>query len=180
MNRLQKVVILLDSVESLQAKHSWCGETHLQKTTYFLQTLLDVPLDYEFVLYKYGPFSFELSDELVRIRADGLLKSVPTPPYGTTLQLEEESRNLRNKFAKTREQFKQDIEILTDEIGNKGVKELERLTTIHYIKSQNGNSVAPEAVITRLIELKPHIDYKDGEESYKTLESMIERFRGKH
>ena len=178
MNRLQKVVILLDSVESLQAKHSWC-EKLIFKNNVFLQTL-DVPLDYEFVLYKYGPFSFELSDDLVRIRADGLLKSVPTPPYGTTLQLEEESRNLRNKFAKTREQFKQDIEILTDEIGNKGVKELERLTTIHYIKSQNGNSVAPEAIITRLIELKPHIDYKDGEESYKTLESMIERFRGKH
>ena len=36
--------------------------------------MCEVPTGFEFILYMYGPFSFDLSDELTSIRADGLLK----------------------------------------------------------------------------------------------------------
>ena len=64
MTRLQRVAVLTKLTEKLHESGSWCGETHLQKAAYFLQELFNVLLVYEFILYKHGPFSFALRDEL--------------------------------------------------------------------------------------------------------------------
>jgi hypothetical protein len=61
------------------------GETHMQKATFFLQELIKVPLGFEFLLYKHGPFSFDLRDELTFMRAQGFLRLEPQYPYGPTL-----------------------------------------------------------------------------------------------
>ena len=42
MKRLQKIAILLDLGDAMKYQGSWCGETHYQKTAYFLQELLKV------------------------------------------------------------------------------------------------------------------------------------------
>ena len=56
MERLQRASILLRLNEELRKSGSWAGETHMQKATFFLQELLAVPLGFDFVLYKHGPF----------------------------------------------------------------------------------------------------------------------------
>ena len=61
----------------------WSGETHLQKATYLACWLVDIPFDFDFILYKHGPFSFELRDELGSMRADRLLDREPQPPVRT-------------------------------------------------------------------------------------------------
>ena len=43
MKRLQSNAVLLSLIDNLQAKGSWCGETHVQKATYFIQELFGVP-----------------------------------------------------------------------------------------------------------------------------------------
>jgi hypothetical protein len=63
MERLQRASILLTLNEELRRAGSWAGETHMQKATYFLQELTRIPLEFDFVLYKHGPFSFDLRDE---------------------------------------------------------------------------------------------------------------------
>jgi hypothetical protein len=60
MNRLQRAVVLLSLLERLKERGSWCGETHLQKSAYFLQDMLSAPLGFDFILYKHGPFAFDL------------------------------------------------------------------------------------------------------------------------
>ncbi|HHY09578.1 MAG TPA: hypothetical protein GX528_03325 [Firmicutes bacterium] len=175
MNRLQKIVVLLDLIENLQAKGSWCGETHIQKAAYFLQTLFKVPFGYEFVLYRYGPFSFDLSGELVRMKADGLLQSVPTPPFGVRFHPVDESNQLRSQFVRTRQSFEQAIGILTDEIGNKGVKELEKLATVQYIRLGNEEKLLFEEIAEKLTELKPHIGREEAEEAVIMFDSMKKR-----
>src|SRR6266508_496167 len=77
MKRLQRAALLTELVEQMRAHDSWCGETHLQKATYFLQELLDVEMDYDFVLYKHGPFSFDLRDELGDFVSDKLIRYQP-------------------------------------------------------------------------------------------------------
>ena len=69
MERLQRAAVLLSLIEQLKDRGSWCGDTHIQKTTYFLQELLKVPLGFEFILYKHGPYSFDLEDEITALRA---------------------------------------------------------------------------------------------------------------
>ena len=68
MDRLQRASVLLALNEQLRAAGSWAGETHMQKATYFLQHLMGVPLAFDFILYKHGPFSFDLRDELTAMR----------------------------------------------------------------------------------------------------------------
>ena len=73
MKRLQQAAILVSLIEALEKKDSWCGETNVQKATYFLQELFGVPLGFKFILYKYGPYSFDLSEKLTYLCADSIL-----------------------------------------------------------------------------------------------------------
>ena len=82
MDRLRRAALLTRLIELLRKKGSWCGETHIQKSTFFVQNLMKVPLSFDFILYKHGPFSFDLRDELTGLRADGLIRLEPQWPYG--------------------------------------------------------------------------------------------------
>ena len=83
MERLQKAAILTELADQLRREGSWCGHTHMQKATYFLQDLLEVPTGYEFILYKHGPYSFDLSEEMTTLRADYLIEfDHKSPGYG--------------------------------------------------------------------------------------------------
>ena len=57
---VKQTVLVLLLLDQMSKQDSWCGETHVQKCAFFLQEGLEVPLDFEFIMYKYGPFSFEL------------------------------------------------------------------------------------------------------------------------
>lgn len=83
MKRLQREAVLLSLIIEMKARGSWCRETHIQKTTYFLQELLEVPMGFEFILYKHGPFSFDLSDEITAMRSNALLQYQSHAPYGS-------------------------------------------------------------------------------------------------
>ena len=48
MNRSRQAAIVVALSENLQSNGSWCGETHVQKSTYFLQKMAKVPLSFEF------------------------------------------------------------------------------------------------------------------------------------
>ena len=59
-----RCALIVELVEKLHAQGSWCGETHVQKATYIVQDLAKLNIGYKFVIYKHGPFSFDLSSEL--------------------------------------------------------------------------------------------------------------------
>ena len=61
MNRLSQDAVLVGLARRLYEQGSWTGETHIQKAAYLLHELRDVPFDFAFILYKHGPFSFELA-----------------------------------------------------------------------------------------------------------------------
>lgn len=49
MEGLQRAAVVFSLIDALSAAGSWCGETHIQKATYFLQEMLDVQLGYDFI-----------------------------------------------------------------------------------------------------------------------------------
>jgi uncharacterized protein YwgA len=102
VKRLQRAAVLIDLVERLRAHDSWCGETHLQKAAYLLQQLADVDLDYDFVLYKHGPFSFDFRDELNELLVDGIIRYEPQPPpYGPRIAVTAQAERVREMYPKT-------------------------------------------------------------------------------
>src|SRR5947209_20132760 len=101
MNRRQRQAVLLSLIEQLRAHGSWCGETHIQKSAYFLQELAGVPLDLNMIFYKHGPYSFDLSDEITALRGDLLLSVQTREPYGPSLWLTDNSQRLLDRFQAT-------------------------------------------------------------------------------
>jgi uncharacterized protein YwgA len=178
MKKIQREAILAYLADGLIKNGSWCGETHLQKATYFLQELMEVPTEFEFILYKHGPFSFDLRDELTTMRANGLLELVVRhPQYGSSLIPTQFSQEFRNQFPKTLARYREQIDFVSTELGEKNVSELERLGTALFITLEEGPT-SQESRARRLIEIKPHIGFDEAYAAVRQLDSIVERSRG--
>ena len=176
MTRLKRYAVLLLLVKSLNEKGSWCGETHIQKSTYFLQELLGVPLGFEFILYKYGPFSFDLSDELTAMRADKVVDIESRLPYGPGVVPGPRSSLLERLFPKTLGKYRSRVEFVASELAGYGVSELERIATALYVRvecARMGNSNFNYRT-ERIHELKPHIAKKEARDALQK-ERMISK-----
>src|SRR5262249_38243894 len=137
---LKRAAVLLTLLECLKAHGSWCGETHLQKSTYFLQELLKVPLDFNFIFYKHGPYSFDLSDAITGLRADQLLGLKIRDPYGPSLVATEGAQWLYDRFPVPRDVYMQAVEFVATRVGQKTVADLERLATALYVTLEDDSA----------------------------------------
>jgi hypothetical protein len=172
MEHLERASIILTLADNLRKNGSWTGETHIQKAGYFLQQLLNVPTDLRYILYKHGPFSFELRDLLTYMQAEDFIKWVPQPPYGPSLQQGGLSEELELQFGSKSQQFKTQIEFVAERLGRKTVAELERLATALYVTQEEGLSGAYRA--NRIVQLKPHVSFDQAELAVKELDKIIE------
>jgi hypothetical protein len=157
MKRLKKAVILAELAKRMRDNGSWCGETHIQKAAFCLQELLKVPMGYTFVLYKHGPFSFDLRDEITEFRIYDLLRLEPrSAPYGPSLRPTSNAEELKERFPKTMAAYIERIDFVARMFGRKGVAELERLATALFVTKTNprgSNEQRAEMIHT----LKPHV-----------------------
>ena len=173
MERDQQTALILDLIDNLLSKGSWCGETHIQKAAFFLQKLLGVPTDYEFILYRHGPFSFDLRDEITDFRALGLLKLQPMPmPYGPTLRETENATELIRRFPVTVGRFRDRIELVAECLGNKRVAELERLATALYV-TLDAKSAPTEDRAAKIGEIKPRVPYDLALAAVREVDSIV-------
>ena len=157
MNYSERAALVAELVDRLHAHGSWAGETHLQKTLFFLQDGLNVPLEYDFILYKHGPFSFAFRDELAQMRVDGLLDLKANPiPYGPSFVSTETSKAWRTIMTAVVEEFEPQVEYVADKLGPKGVVALEKLATSLYFTIQSPNAPT-ESRAEAIHEVKPHI-----------------------
>lgn len=175
MNSQQRAVVLLDLLDALRQRGSWCGETHLQKATYFLEEMCGAPLGFTFVLYRHGPYSFDLSDELTALRADLLLGLQTRPPYGPTFVLGENAARMLENFAITRQRYEPHIRFVADQLGSSRVVDLERLATALYVTRESAPGTAIETRAARLNQLKPHIPIDLAARAVLDVDGMIQK-----
>jgi len=174
MKRLQRDAVILSIVENLRSKGSWCGETHIQKTVYFVQELLGVPLEFDFVLYKHGPYSFDLSDELIAMRADYLLKLQPQPyPYGPSFVQGKSSQLIKKRYPKTLEKYNPMVKFVADKLGGKNVAELERLATALYVTREINTDNNIESRAQCIHKLKPHVSLDEARDAVSVVDTFI-------
>src|SRR5260370_37673794 len=174
MKELQKAALLAALADKLLEQGSWCGETHLQKGTYFLQELLQVPMEFKFILYKHGPFSFDLRDELTAMRADALLELHLQPgPYGPSLIPTPTSKEMRARYAVTLGRYERQLDFAARKLGNKRVAELERLGTAHFVKHHDKAARTAEELAKRIHQLKPHVSVDQALSAIRALEDIV-------
>ena len=175
MEWLQKAAVLTRLVDRLRDKGSRCGATRVQKSTLYLQELMKVPLGFNFIMYKHGPFSFDLRDELSNLEIDNLLKTEPVWPYGTEIVVSDQGRYIQGTRRKTLERFERRIGFVAETLGGRAVGDLERLSTaffvdLHKSRYQLSPSASVDERARKLAELKPHI-------SIQSAKSAIEEHR---
>src|SRR5215469_4276741 len=133
MSDLQLYRLILTVAGELRQRGSWTGETHVQKVGYFLQDLMGIPLQADYILYKHGPYSFDLRRTLSAMRAYQYVEWQPNPyPYGPTL-VEGPLAGTLKKFTKDPADYRDRIAFAAQWLGPKRVAELERLGTALYV-----------------------------------------------
>lgn len=172
MSRLSQDAILIGLARRLYERGSWTGETHIQKSAYLLRELMDVDFDFDFILYKHGPFSFELRDELTEMRADKLLeRQAQEPPFGPRLVVTQRGEELERRFEKTMARYAPKLDWITDQLGASGVAELERLATAVWVTRQDEQASEQERAKV-LHKLKPHVSIEDAEAAVQRVDKL--------
>lgn len=143
----------------LREHGSWSGETHLQKATYLLQHLAGVPLHYVFILYKHGPFSFQLRDALAAMRAHGILKLEMQPyPYGPSFVVPpDQKEGIEKHYPRALKKYGDKLDFVADWVGAFKASDLEQVTTALYASLECGTDASAAARINRVRALKPHV-----------------------
>ena len=156
LQALEKQAVVIQTIDSLRKKGSWTGETHIQKTLFFLQSLLRVPLGYQFVLYKHGPYSFDLHEDIGRMRAHDFTQFELRPPYGPSFTLGRLANRLLDRYEETLGRYGSAIEFASESLGVADTRELERYGTALFVSLEHPEQ-STEALCQKIIELKPHI-----------------------
>ena len=169
MKQLERSALICRLVDAMQLAESWAGETQIHKCVYFLQNLLDVPAGYDFILYKHGPFSFDLQRELASMMARLQLEVEPRRNHGPSFKL-----GLRGRLQLDRaERYDNAINFAAKELSTKDVRTLERLSTTFFVQSQNPG-LNDYQIARRVNELKPHISTELGINAVKDVAAMRE------
>ena len=147
-------------VDEMRESGSWVGETHIQKCVYFLQNMMGIPTDYGFVLYKHGPYSFDLQGELAVLTSSHRLewelhvkKYRPSCKWG---MLGENQASFRLR------RYDDAVKFVAQEISTKDVRALERLSTAFLIQFENPD-LEEEQIVQNLRDIKPHISSDSAE-----------------
>ncbi|WP_449244054.1 hypothetical protein [Desulfobacca acetoxidans] len=177
MDRIKNAAIILRLIDKLREKGSWCGETHIQKATFFLQELMQVPMEFDFILYKHGPFSFDLRDELTALRADGLIELEPRWPCGPRLASTDLNEYIQKLYSNTIARYDKKITFIAEILGDKGVTELERLATALYVTKNRTFETLNAERAEELTELKPHITLESAKNAIEEIDSIMNEAR---
>jgi len=175
MEGTKRQVVILSLIESMKNCGSWCGETHIQKSLYFLQTMIEVPTEFDYILYKHGPFSFELRDSLGEMRGNMLVDLNSRFPYGPSYRSTETGKALVERYPKTAAMYQKEIDFIAQHFSNLGVAELERLATALFITKEAGK-VSIEERAKRINEIKPHISVDVAAAAIQEVEKLVKEF----
>jgi len=176
MERFETASLIVALTEQLRENQSWAGETHLQKATYVLKRVLHVPIEFDFILYKHGPFSFDLRDEIGWMRSTRLLEwEVRSNFYGPSLRAGQLSPTLKRQFPKMPERYSRELDFVAQRFGGKNVAALERLTTAIYVTLDE--PTPPQQRAAYVHELKPHVSVPEADAALLEADDLIEAAR---
>ncbi|HYM62046.1 MAG TPA: hypothetical protein VEZ11_14285 [Thermoanaerobaculia bacterium] len=172
LNGLQRSAIVAILVKEYRARNAFCGETLVQKSVYLLQELLGVPLGFDYQLYIYGPFSFELQRHLASMMADDMIAVRPTES-GATFEPAAQTAYLETHVSKTIAANRRAIEFAVRHLAGRGVKQLERLATaLYFTVSANDPTVDGRAAMIR--QVKPHISADEARKAVEQIDQWRE------
>ncbi len=167
----KKHAFILEVINGLKTGGSWTGKTHVQKTMFLVSEATPIQVPFEFVLYKHGPYSFDIENELEQMKSYNAIVVQPVSGYGVELKPSENAA-LIDQLSLLSPTEKEDVAKICRFVGNKGVIELERLATAVWIRNHEHVKDHHE-VARRINALKPHISIADAEAADDLISSTL-------
>lgn len=161
-DQLREQRMALISVLAGQSPKGAIGRTGVMKLLYFLQVLRDVPLDYRFTLYSYGPFASDVLSDLADSEALGVVTTTIkqfSGGYGYEITPGPNANWLQNRAVAFLGQHERDIEWAMGKFGDLNSGQLELVSTIVYVDqeaAENNQSPSLDDITEIVHEIKPH------------------------
>ena len=167
IGQIERRSLLCHLVAEMRDVESWAGETQIQKSVMFLQELLGVPLGYEFVLYKHGPFSFDLRSELALMRARLQLDVEPNLHYGPSF-----IPGVRGLLAiKAPTRHENAIKFVAEKVSVKDTRPLERISTAFFLQEKLP-LLSSSQIASEIDRLKPHISIEQAHFAVQEVDAL--------
>ena len=175
MDNSEKSAFILCLIDSLAEKDVWSSETRIQRLVYFLQNLLEVPMDYNFILYKYSPYSFYLRDKLTSLRANMLLTLEADRYSGSRFVTTDLGKQYKEIFHKSTKPYMKRIDSAIDTLGTESILELEQLATALFftrLAENQEKSILLENRAKEMKKWKPIISMDYAQEVVEKLDTI--------
>jgi len=169
-SNFENAAVLVSLIEALR-EHGHCGNTHIQKSMFFIQEISEFEDPYPFVLYKHGPYSFTLKEDLSAFLSYRFLDIAI--PDNSTVQYSNgpQADMLKQKFWGKAKRYEACINFVAEKLGPKDVRHLEKLSTALFFL--NHRPMKEEEIARKIHELKPHISLEDAENSIKLAKELL-------
>lgn len=182
MDKSDQTDVVLRLLQALESKGSPRGETQVQKSAFFVDRGLEHKLDLDFILYRYGPYSFKLNKMLGRLRSSYHVYLSPNPSgSGSSIGITSSGLSLIKKSPAPPLLTDRAIEFTAERFGRLGVARLEQLATALYVtRHQPGDAsvdLGPNPSVwsraSELCRLKPHIALNVATDAVKMIDLWL-------
>lgn len=121
----------LTAIEQLRRNGSWTGRIHVHKHLFITQVLKLANVPFEFQLYDYGPYSFELDERFVDLELSGhVARSYPQPDYGPSYSLTSTGTELAHRLSS---QTVSELSRVAAKLGKRKSQDLELIATCLWV-----------------------------------------------
>lgn len=178
MDRYANQAIVLELLKLMKSASSWCGETHLQKSVFILEYgLSNSSLHYAYIMYKHGPYSFDLHDELSSMISNGMIEVESRNGYGSSLFVSDLGMRILERFPNTVGAQRDDLSMVASRFSAKTATELERIATALFVQTRY-KDLDREQQYEKFREFKPYLPEGSAERGFAELEAGLLRAEG--
>ena len=151
-------LVIQEAREAADSNKGYVGRTAVQKIMYFLQAL-QVPMNYRFDIYQYGPFCDAILRDTEWLMADGVVKDRSTntgkfSDYATTEVIEE----LVGPYRECLKPYQEVVHTMVQALVPLEPTQLELIATLDYLyrkeKASGRTHAWKETIIARFKEVK--------------------------
>jgi len=172
MNFNQHLFVLYTVNSLIEVSKRAPGRTLIQKTLFVANELHQLQVPFDFILYKHGPYSFDVDNAIHEMSSYRAVKVDPVSGYGVTITPGEGGKFVGKYGGSLLPEAKSAITEASRTLAPMNVKELERIATAVWIYYREGIR-EPGRISERLRQLKPHISDKGAQDAVGKLQDLL-------
>lgn len=155
-SRAERWEVVSSAVAAFATSGADAWRTRVQKLLFFAEEWEAIPTKpYEFVIHRFGPYSFDLDREIAEMEGFRVLRRESVYRTGASYSTSGAVPFLSN------------LQPFANWLGNKTVQQLEVLATVEFVQNRSSKSVIDE-----VMRIKRHVPREAVENAIRELESM--------